>query len=180
MRSFNYWLNVQKMRGRKPYQEAFLSSGKDIFETGTSFVSTSRVRSQVSCTCSMKDNLRRSGTSFTILYPTPTTNHGAATLGCKSISADRLEHLCRGDQGQKTSGLFGRFHRYRNLRPRKPRPSSTLTGGLIGDNLVATKKFLMTKQKEVKTKYTTNKETHQTNVRGNGDLLVRMVEFQHR
>jgi hypothetical protein len=53
-------------------------------------------------------------------------------------------------------------------------------GALTGETLVATRKFLITKDKETDTKYSTNKEANQTTVRGNGDLLVRLVEFQHR
>jgi serine/threonine-protein kinase len=177
-RSFNYWLNVQKMRGGKPYQQAYLSSGKDTFETGYKF------RLNVSSAepgflYVFNEGPPSRGTSFTILYPTPLTNDGLATLGANQVVQTNWNTFA-GESGTENFWIVWSTTPVPELEAAKAEAFKHPHGGLTGENLVATKKFLMMKQDEVKTRYTTNNDTHQTTVRGNGDLLVRMVEFQHR
>ena len=178
-RSFNYWLNVQKIRGGKPYQAAFLSSGKEIFETGYKF--RLNVSSQEPGYLYLFNEAQPSpsGTSFTILYPTPLTNHGSATLGANQLVQTNWNTFA-GETGTENFWIVWSISLVPELEAAKAEAFKHPKGGLSGDNLVATKTFLMAKEKEIKTRYATNKETHQTTIRGNGDLLVRMVEFQHR
>ena len=53
-------------------------------------------------------------------------------------------------------------------------------GGLTGEALDVVKKFLITKDKEVDAKTSRDKETQKTTLRGSGDVLVKLVEFQHK
>jgi len=178
-RSFNYWLNVQKMRNGKPYEQEFLSSGKEIFETGYRF------RLNVSSSEPGYVYLFNEGppsgsrSSFTILYPTPLTNGGLATLGANQVVQTNWNRFA-GQTGRENFWIVWSTSVVPELEAAKAEAFKQPRGMLIGDNLVATKKFLMAKEKEVKTKYSTSKETHQTTVRGAGDLLVKMVEFEHR
>jgi serine/threonine protein kinase len=179
LRSFNYWLNVQKMRGRKPYQEAYLSSGKDTFETGYKFRLNVSSQEPGYLYLFNEGPPVRSGTSFTIVYPTPKTNQGSATLGANQLVQTNWNTFA-GDAGTENFWIVWSISIVPELETAKAEAFKHPHGGLTGDTLVATKKFLMTKADEVKTKYTTDKDTHQTTVRGNGDLLIRMVEFEHR
>ena len=179
LRSFSYWLNVQKMHGNKPFGQAFLSSGKDIFETGYKFRLNISSPEPGFLYLFNEGQPSSSGTSFTILYPTPKTNHGASSLGANQLVQTGWNTFA-GETGTENFWIVWSVEPVQELEAAKAEAFKHPEGGLIGDNLVATKKFLLTKQKETKTKYTTDNETHQTNVRGNGDLLVRMVEFQHR
>lgn len=178
-RSFNYWLNVQKMRDGKPHDEPFLSSGRDIFETSYKFRLNVSSPDPGFLYLFNEGPPTPSGTSFTILYPTPSTNHGAATLGA-SQPVKTNWNTFEGEAGIENFWIVWSASLVPELEAAKAAAFKHPEGGLTGDTLVATKKFLMTKRDEVKTRYTTNNDIHQTNVRGNGDLLVRMVEFQHR
>ena len=178
-RSFNYWLNVQKIRGGKPYREAFLSSGNEIFETGYKFRLNVSSHEPGYLYLFNEAQPSPSGTSFTILYPTPLTNHGSATLGANQLVQTNWNTFA-GETGTENFWIIWSISPVPELEAAKAEAFKHPKGGLSGDNLVAVKKFLMTKKDEVKTRYATNKETHQTTVRGNGDLLVRMVEFEHR
>jgi serine/threonine protein kinase len=178
-RSFSYWLNVQKMRGNKPFEQAFLSSGKDIFETGYKFRLNILSSEPGFLYLFNEGQPSSSGTSFTILYPTPKTNHGASSLGANQLVQTGWNTFA-GETGTENFWIVWSVVSVPELEAAKAEAFKHPEGGLIGDNLVATKKFLLTKQKETKTKYTTDNETHQTNVRGNGDLLVKMVQFEHR
>lgn len=179
LRSFSYWLNVQKMRGNKPFEQAFLSSGKDIFETGYKFRLNILSPEPGFLYLFNEGQPSSSGTSFTILYPTPKTNHGASSLGANQLVQTGWNTFA-GETGTENFWIVWSVVPVPELEAAKADAFKHPEGGLIGDNLVATKKFLVTKQKETKTRYMTDNETHQTNVRGNGDLLVKMVEFQHR
>lgn len=179
LRSFNYWLNVQKMRGNKPYQEAFLSSGKETFETGYKFRLNVSSSEPGYLYLFNEGPPSRSGTSFTIVYPTPRTNEGSATLGANQLVQTNWNSFT-GESGTENFWIVWSVAPVPELEDAKAEAFKHPHGGLTGDNLVATKKFLMKKEDEVKTKYATNNDTHQTTVRGNGDILVRMVEFQHR
>lgn len=178
-RSFNYWLNVQKMRGNKPYEKAFLSSGRDIFETGYKFRLNVSSSEPGYLYLFNEGPPTRSGTSFTILYPTPWTNHGSATVGAEQLVQTNWNTFA-GESGTENFWIVWSISPIPELEDAKAEAFKHPHGGLTGDNLVATKKFLMSKKEEVNTKYATNNETHQTTVRGNGNLLVRLVKFQHR
>lgn len=178
-RSFNYWLDVQKMRGGKPYQDAFLSSGKDIFETGYKFRLNVSSPEPGFLYVFNEGQPSRSGTSFTILYPLPSTNHGSATLGSNQLVPTGWNEFAD-ESGTENFWIVWSTSSVPELEAAKAEAFKHPDGGLTGDTLAATKRFLIAKKEEVKTKYTTNKDTHHTTVRGNGDLLVRMVEFQHR
>ena len=178
LRTFTYWLNVQKMREGKPYQEAFLSSGKEIFETGYKFrLNVSSAEPGFLYVFNEGQPLP-SGTSFTIVYPTPSTNNGAA-LGANQLVKTNWNTFA-GETGTENFWIVWSIAPVPELEAAKDLAFKHPEGGLTGETLVATRKFLMMKQEEVKTRYATNNETHQTTVRGNGDLLVRLVEFQHR
>jgi len=51
---------------------------------------------------------------------------------------------------------------------------------LAGQSLDTVKAFLTAKEKESNSKINRDKTTHQTTVRGVGDVVVRLLELQHR
>jgi serine/threonine protein kinase len=179
LRSFNYWLNVQKMRNGKSYQQPFLSSGKEIFETGYKFRLNVSSPDPGYLYLFNEGPPSHSGTSFTILYPTPLTNNGSASLGANQIVQTNWNKFA-GEGGTENFWIVWSSSLVPELEAAKVEAFKHPNGALTGENLVAAKKFLVEKESEIKTKYTTNKDTHQTTVRGNGSLLIRMVEFEHR
>ncbi len=179
LRSFNYWLDVQKMRGSKPYQEAFLSSGRDVFETGYKFRLNVSSPEPGFVYLFNEGPPTVSGISFTIVYPTPSTNGGTASLAAKHVVQTNWNTFI-GQTGVENFWIVWSLLPVPELEAAKAEAFKHPGGALTGDTLVATKRFLMIKQDEVKTRYTTHNDIHQTTVRGNGDVLVRMVEFQHR
>ena len=178
-RSFNYWLDVQKMRNGKPYKQAFLSSGKEIFETGYKF-RLNVVSPDLGYLYLFNEGPPSpSGTSFTMLYPTPLTNKGLATLGPDQLVQTGWNKFA-GPTGTENFWMVWSASPVRELEAAKEQAFEDPHGALTGETLVTTRQFLTTKEKETKTRYATDKDTHQTTVRGAGDLLVRLVEFEHR
>lgn len=178
-RSFNYWLNVQKMRNGRPYQQAFLSSGKEIFETGYKFRLNVSSPDPGYLYLFNEGPPSRSGTSFTILYPTPLTNKGSASLGANQVVQTNWNEFA-GQSGTENFWIVWSTSTVPELEAARDEAFKNPKGALTGENLIATKKFLVEKKDEVKTRYTTDKDTHRTMVHGNSNLLIRMVEFEHR
>jgi serine/threonine-protein kinase len=175
-RSFTYWLKVQKMHGGKPFDEAFLSSGKGFFETGYKFRLNVRTEEPGFVYVFNEGQPSPSGPSFTIIYPLPSTNNGSASLGANQLVQTGWNTFA-GATGTENFWLVWSMSSIPELEAAKTEAFKH-AGALSGEILNATKTFLMTKKEEVKTRYTTN--ANQTTVRGNGDLLVRLVQFQHR
>ena len=167
------------MRGRKPYLKAFLSSGKEIFETGYNFRLNVTSPDPGFLYLFNEGPPSQSGTNFTILYPTRKTNGGLATLGPNQLVQTNWNEFA-GQTGTENFWIVWSVSPVPELEAAKTEAFNRPYGALTTEMLIATKKFLMAKESEIKTRYSTNKETHQTTVRGAGDLLVRMVELEHR
>jgi serine/threonine protein kinase len=178
-RSLIYWLNVQKMRNGRPYQQAFPSSGKGIFETGYKFRLNVSSPDPGYLYVFNEGTPSQSGTNFTILYPTPQTNGGLATLGANQVVQTNW-NIFAGQPGTENFWIVWSVLPVPELEAAKTEAFKNANGALIGESLVAARQFLITKDNEKKTRYTTDKDANQTTVRGNGDLLVRLVEFQHQ
>lgn len=178
-RTFDYWLEVQKIRYRKPYKETFLSSGREIFETGYKFRLNVSSPEPGFVYLFNDGPPTASGTSFTIVYPTPATNRGAAPPGAKHLVQTNWNTFA-GQTGTENFWIVWSTSPVPELEAAKAEAFKHREGALTGETLVTTRQFLLLKKEEVKTYYATDKENHKTTVRGNGNLLVRMVEFAHR
>lgn len=177
-RSLVYWLDVQKMRNGKAYQN-FQSTNLDVFETGDKF------RLNVSCPEPGYVYLFNEGTpepqrtSFTIIYPTPETNNGSASIG-KNQPLRTNWNTFSGRPGTENFWIVWSTLPVSELESAKIEAFKHRDGGLTGETLDAVKKFLTTKPAEVNVKTSRDKQTQRTTLRGQGDMLVKLVEFEHR
>ena len=177
--TFTYSLTVQRMRDNKRYQQPFQSTGLEIFESGDKF--------RLNVSSSHPGYLymfnegppEPAGSSFTIIYPTPATNNGSATLGADQWVQTNWNTFT-GQAGTENFWIVWATSPVSQLESGKAEAFKHEKGALTDENLDVVKSFLMTKQSEVKTRYTTDKSSQQVTVRGTGDVLVRMVQFKHR
>lgn len=178
-RSLVYWLTVQKMRNGQPYQDPFQSNGADIFESGDKF--------QLNVSCPEPGYVyvfnegapEPQGTSFTIIYPTPATNKGSASIG-KNQPLQTNWNTFSGQPGNENFWIVWSTSAVRELELAKTEAFKHRDGGLTGETLDAVKKFLTTKGAEVDVRMSRDKQTQKTTLRGPGDVLIKLVEFQHR
>jgi len=173
-RSLVYWLTVRTRNGRDSYP----SNGQDIFESGDKF------RLNISCPEPGYVYLFNEGTpepgstSFTIIYPTPAINNGSASVG-KNQPLQTNWNTFSGQPGTENFWIVWSPSPVNELESAKTEAFKH-DGGLTGETLDAIKKFLTTKDAEVNAKTSRDKETQKTTLRGSGDVLVKLVEFQHR
>ena len=173
-RSLVYWLTVRTRNGRDSYP----SNGQDIFESGDKF------RLNISCPepgyvyLFNEGTPGPGGTSFTIIYPTPAINDGSASVG-KNQPLQTNWNTFSGQPGTENFWIVWSPSPVNELESAKTEAFKH-DGGLTGETLDAIKKFLTTKDAEVNAKTSRDKETQKTTLRGSGDVLVKLVEFQHR
>ena len=178
-RSFTYSLTVQRMRDNKRYQDPFPSTGQEIFESGDKF--------RLNVSSSHPGYLylfnegppEPNGSSFTIIYPTPETNKGSATLGANQWVRTNWNTF-RGQAGTENFWIVWATSPITQLESAKAEAFKDQNGALTDESLDSVKTFLMTTQNDAKTRYATDKNSQQVTVRGTGDVLVRMVQFKHR
>jgi serine/threonine protein kinase len=79
-KELTYFLIVQKMRGKKPFEEPFKSSGQEIFENGYKFKMVLRTDEDGFIYLFNEGKDARGETVYNILYPTPENNNGSAQI----------------------------------------------------------------------------------------------------
>jgi serine/threonine protein kinase len=178
-RSFTYSLTVQRMRNNKPYQDAFQSTGQDIFESGDKFRLNVSSSDPGYLYVFNEGPPEPQGSSFTIIYPTPATNNGSATLGADQWVRTNWNTF-KGQADTENFWIVWSMLPVAQLESAKVEAFKQPNGTLTDRNLDAVKSFLMTKEAESKTRYARDKSSQQTTVRGTSDVLVRLIQFQHR
>jgi len=178
-RAFSYWLTVQKMRDGKEYQDPFQSSGQEIFETGYKF--RLNINSGESGYLYLFNDgpPDSDGTSFTIIYPTPETNGGSA-----SLNAEQPVHtnwnIFTGQTGTEQFWIVWAAEPVAELESAKAQAFKSPNGALTGQALMSVKEFLYNMRTRSKPRVSTDKDGTLSTVRGTGDVIVRDVKLQHR
>jgi len=175
-RSLTYSLTVQKMRDGKPYQEPFQSSGQEIFENGYKF------RLNVSSPQSgylYVFNESGEDKSFNIIYPTPATKQGAPRLDANSNLQTNWNTFA-GEAGTERFWLIWSASPVPPLEAAKDAafkdPEGAIKDAATTDNL---KQFL-SKHSEPHPDTVKDTALRQTTVSRGGDVLVKLVELEHR
>lgn len=178
-RSLVYSLTVQKMRDGKPFQEPFQSSGQEIFENGYKFrLNVSSPQSGYLYVFNEGDD-DKTGRSFTIIHPTPATNKGSAKLD--SNQAMRTNWNTFGGQaGTEGFWMVWSASPIRELEAARDAAFMNREGALTDPAMIATVKEFFSRHSDPKPETTKDTNKQQTAVRANGDLLVKLLELEHR
>lgn len=177
--AFTYFLTVQKMRDGKPYQEPFLSTGDVVFETGYQFRLNLQSPDGGHLYLFNEGPSAPDGTSFTIIYPTPATNDGSAAIKTNQLVSTNWNTFTE-PAGTENFWIVWSANPISELEAARTEAFKHPKGALTGPMLTTVKEFLSTKQSEVKTRSTRDKDKQMVTVRGTGDLLIKKVEFEHR
>jgi hypothetical protein len=177
--SLTYFLTVQKMREGKPYQEPFQSSGQEIFENGYHFrlnVTTPRDGYLYVFNEGADEN---GAVSFTIIYPTHATNSGSAKIDANTNITTNWNTF-GGRPGTEQFWIVWSSTSESVLEAARDTAFKSEKGAIADAAMVRTVREFLTTHSDPKaetTKDTARKETH---VSGTGDVLVKMVELEHR
>ena len=176
--SFIYSLTVQRMRNEKTFQSAFQSTGQDVFDNGDKFQLNIFSPNPGYVYVFNEGTPERNASSFTIIYPIPGTNEGSASVGGNQWARTNWNTF-GGEPGTENLWIVWSTAPVPQLESGKTGAFNNL-GRLTGQSLDAVKAFLTAKEKESNSKINRDKTTQQTTVRGVGDVVVRLLELQHR
>jgi len=174
-RRLSYSLTVQKMRDGKPYQEPFESSGQEIFENGYKF-RLNFSSPQAGHLYLLNEGPDAGGKiTYNLLFATPITNTGQAQPeGKQRIQTGWYkfdEH-----PGTEKFWLIWAAAPVRELEAVKGAINPTLTDP---NQIKAVQEFLNTSAAS-KPEIEKDKVKKQTNVKGRGEILVSLIELEHR
>jgi serine/threonine protein kinase len=176
--SFIYSLTVQRMRNRRAFQAAFQSTGQDVFDTGDKFQLNVMSNNSGYVYVFNEGTPGPNVSSFTIIYPIPSVNNGSASVGANQWARTNWNTF-GGQPGTENLWIVWSTASVPQLETGKVDAFSN-NGRLTGQSLDAVKAFLTTKEKESNSKINRDKATQHTTVRGVGDVVVRLLELQHR
>ncbi|MEN3328180.1 MAG: eukaryotic-like serine/threonine-protein kinase [Acidobacteriota bacterium] len=176
--SFIYSLTVQRMRNRKPFQNDFQSTGQDIFDSGDKFKLNVFSPNPGYVYIFNEGTPEPKRSSFTIIYPTPGTNDGSASVGADQWARTNWNTF-GGEPGTENLWMVWSTTPVPQLESAKTEAFNN-EGKLSGPDRDTVKTFLNTKQEESKSKINREKISQQTTVRGIGDVVVRMLPLEHR
>jgi len=177
-RSFIYSLTVQRMRNERAFQSAFQSTGQDVFDNGDKFQLNIFSPNPGYIYVFNEGTPEPNASSFTIIYPIPGTNEGSASVGGNQWARTNWNTF-RGQPGTENLWIVWATAPVPQLESGKVDAFSN-RGRLTGQKLDTVKAFLTAKEKESNSKINRDKTTQQTTVRGVGDVVVRLLELQHR
>lgn len=177
-RAFIFWLTIKRRGNERKFENVSKSTDKDVFDTGDKF--------QFNLTSSNPGYLyvfnegapERTKSSFTLIYPTPLTNAGSATLGGDQTAETGWNEF-KGRPGTENLWIAWSTTSVPELETAKAEAFNR-EGVLTGTSLDAVKAFLTAKQDESDPKIIRNKENQQVQVRGTGDVVVKMIKLEHR
>lgn len=177
-REMTYFLNVQKMRDGKPFEEPFKSSGQEIFESGYKFKMNFQADADGFIYLFNEDEDVSGNTIYNILFPTPKLNKGSAQVKANEL-IETNQNTFRGTRGTEIVWLIWTAEEQNELE--SARQTAFDSSGVVKDEKKARQltDFL---QKYAKEKPEMSKDTanRQTVIKGLGDTVVHRIELEHR
>jgi predicted Ser/Thr protein kinase len=177
-RSVNYFLTVQRTRGRQLYDAPFRSHGEETFYNGDNFRLTVTTPVDAFVYVFYDGSLKENGASFTMLFPRKATNGGSASLGAdKSFETDWATF--EGPPGSENFWIVWSTSPVPELETVKNEAFNNTDGALTGDTLANVKQYLTRKKAEIDATTYNYNDNRTAIVRARSDLLVTLAQFKH-
>jgi serine/threonine protein kinase len=178
-RSLAYSLTVQKMRDGQPYKESFESSGREIFENGYKFrFNVSSLQSGYLYVFNEGADEKK-GLSFTIIYPTPARSKGSAKLDSDQTMQTNWNTFA-GQAGTEEFWIIWSASPVAQLEAARDAAFRNHEGAITDAGMVRTIKEFLTKNSDPKLETMKNQLSTKTGLRVSGEVLVKLVELEHR
>ena len=177
-RSFNYFLDVQRMHDGEPYQTPRRSHGEEPFITGDNFRLTVTTPVDAFLYVFHDGSLQQNGTSFKMIFPRQSINNGSASLGAdKSFETEWMTF--KEPTGSENFWIVWSTKPVAEMDAVRNEAFNN-DGALTGDTLARVKQYLTTTAAEIKAT-TNNYNGNQTAiVRARHDPLVVLAQFKYR
>jgi tRNA A-37 threonylcarbamoyl transferase component Bud32 len=177
-RNLNYGLTVQKMRDGKPYQDAFESSGQEIFENGWKF------RMNIDSPQTGYLYLLNEGpsadntTTYNVLFPAPSTNSGSPYLAANQ-KVETGWMVFDENQGTEKFWLVWAADAVPELEAVKGVVNPEDKGEISDAGQRKAVKQFLEKHSAAELVAQKDKTKKLSNVKANGEVLVHRLELEH-
>lgn len=171
LRSFEYFLTVQRTRDGQQYGSPRRSHGEETFDSGDKFRLTVQTPVDAYLYVFHEEVSRENATSLKMIFP----NGGSANLGAgKSVDSEWMTF--KEPAGVENFWLVWSTEPVPELEAVK----SEAADGLTGDTLVRVKQYLTTKNAEIKATTANYNDKKTAVVRARHDPLVALAQFPYR
>lgn len=174
----NYYLMVQRTRNGKDYEQPYKSNGKDdTFEAGDKYqLNVSSLDEPGYLYIFADEGPETNNPSFRQIFPTKAINDGSATIGAnQTVQSEWMTF--RGPPGAENFWLVWSASPVTQLETAKSGALAHPLAGLTDQSLIAVKEFLKQQPRAAIRRYRDRKEA---TVRARSDLVVTLVQFEHR
>jgi serine/threonine-protein kinase len=176
-RDLRYYLTVQKMRGGRPYQEPFRSSGREIFESDYTFTFHLSSPDDGYFYLFSEGAADDGAVHFNILYPTPRRNSGSARVG-RSQEIVTGENSFGGRPGTEKLWLVWTKEQLPELEAAK---AAAFKGdGRVGDASQERSLRAFLNEHSAGAESAKDVPSKETVIKGVGDVVVSVQYLEHR
>jgi serine/threonine protein kinase len=175
-RSFSYWLTVQKIRDGKNYQDPFLSSGQEIFENGYKFRLNVASPDTGYLYVLNEGPPEEDGTTLTMVYPTPLRSN--AFVSNQPVHTNW--NTFRGQAGTENLWIVWSASAVSQFESAKTEAFNNRKGALTDVNSIRAVREFLISNSEPKPDSTKDSSAQQIQVRGAGEVVVKLAQLEHR
>jgi hypothetical protein len=166
------------MRNGKPYQNAFASSGQEIFESGWKF--RMEINSpQAGCLYLLNEGAVPGGSvTYNMLFPAPVTNSGSPYLEANQrIQTGWMVFVP--EQGTEKFWMVWAAEDVPELEAVKEAVNERDKGEIRDEKQADDVREFLRKHSSSKPKIEVDRANKQTSVKGAGPILVNLIELEH-
>ncbi len=178
LRELSYYLNVQKMRDGKPYEEPFRATGREIFENGYKFKMALKSNSDGYLYLFDEGNDDQGKAAYYLLHPVSQQKTAAQIKANTEIETGY--NLFGGGKGTEVIWIIWTGKENETLEAAK-KNALEKSGGKITDEAAARQlNSLLQSSAEQKNEVKKDSSNQTTVVSGPGDILIHRVELEHK
>jgi serine/threonine protein kinase len=178
-RTVTYSLTVQKLRDGMPYQEPFESSGQEIFKDVYKFRINVSSRQAGYLYVFNEGGTEEDHPNFTIIYPTPAINEGSARLEQNEDTQTNWNTFSR-QTGIERFWIVWSATAVTQLEIGRYEAAKNKEGALTDSTVVKNLREFLVQHSDPQPETTKDALKQRTTVRASGDLLVKLIELEHR
>jgi serine/threonine protein kinase len=177
-RSLTYSLTVQKMRDGQPYEGAFEASGQEIFENGYKFRLNVSSRQAGYLYVFNEGPPEKDQTAFTIIYPTPSTNQGPRLEQNQNMQTNW--NTFSGEKGTERFWIIWSATEVTPIEIARHEAYKNKDGAILDAEIAQNLRAFLSEHSIPEPETTKDAAKQRTSVRAGGDLLVKLLELEHR
>lgn len=176
-RTLSYSLTVQKMGDGLPYQDPYESSGQEPFENGDKFRLSVSSRQAGYLYVFNEAPSDKGQTSFTIIYPAP-PNEGSRLEQNQNMQTDW--NTFSGQKGTERFWIIWSVDEVMPLEIARHEAFKHKEGGVIDAEVARNLRDFLSEHAVPVPESSKDTAKQRTSVRASGDLLVKLLELEHR